>query len=285
MTLFGGDSLAVSYQNMAVSPGFARGALKRLAEYQANECNDWKDAQPGTIIHEIHFGELAHFNIIPFTPYYGTADTTILYLIVLSEIYRWTGDVELLKEYQKVAEACLNWIDHYGDLNGDGFQEYKTFSSPGYENMGWKDAQNAVVYADGNQVKQPKALCELQGYAYDAKIRMSEIFKALDDEERAKILLQEAATLKKNFNRAFWMEDEGCYAYGLDPDKKQITSIASNAGQVLWSGIADQEKAERTARRLLQEDMWSGWGIRTLSSNNPAYNPYKTMEYGRILGT
>ena len=130
-------------------------------------------------MHEIRFGELAHFNIIPFTPYYGTADATILYLIVLSETYRWTGDIELLKEYRKVAEGCLDWIDHYGDLDGDGFQEYKTFSTPGYENMGWKDAQNAVVYADGSQVKQPKALCELQGYVYDAKTRMAEIFKAL----------------------------------------------------------------------------------------------------------
>lgn len=274
VTLFGRDSLTVSFQNMAVSPGFARGALKRLAEYQATERDDWHDAQPGKIMHELRFGELAHFNKIPFTPYYGTADATILYLIVLSETYRWTGDKQLLKEYQKVAQNCLDWIDHYGDLDGDGFQEYKTFSSPGYENMGWKDAADAVVYADGSQVKQPKALCELQAYVYDAKTRMAEVFQVLGDEARAKTLLQEAETLKQSFNQAFWMKKECCYAYGLDPHKEQITSIASNAGQVLWSGIADQEKAERTARRLLQEDMWSGWGIRTLSCNNPAYNPY-----------
>ena len=274
VTLFGRDSLTVSYQNMAVSPGFARGALKRLVEYQAKERDDWRDAQPGKIMHEIRFGELAHFHKVPFTPYYGTADATILYLIVLSETYRWTGVVDLLKEYQKAVEGCLDWIDHYGDLDGDGFQEYKTFSSRGYENMGWKDAQDAVVYADGGQVKQPKGLCELQGYVYDAKTRMAEVFQVLGDEARSKALLQQAETLKQKFNQAFWMEDEGCYAYGLDPHKKQITSIASNAGQVLWSGIADQEKAERTAKRLLQEDMWSGWGIRTLSSNNPAYNPY-----------
>src|SRR5579863_1484120 len=274
VTLFGRDSLTVSYQNMAVSSGFARGALKRLAEHQATERDDWRDAQPGKILHEIRFGELAHFHKVPFTPYYGTADATILYLIVLSEIYRWTGDIHLLKEYRKVAEGCLDWIDHYGDLDGDGFQEYKTFSTPGYENMGWKDAGNAVVYADGSQVKQPKALCELQGYVYDAKTRMVEVFQALGDEERATALQQQAETLKRNFNKKFWMEDEGCFAYGLDPHKKQITSIASNAGQCLWSGIADQEKAERTAKRLLRKDMWSGWGIRTLSSKNPAYNPY-----------
>jgi glycogen debranching enzyme len=265
--------LTVSYQNMTVSPGFARGALKRLAEHQAKERNDWLDAQPGKILHEMRFGELAHFHKIPFYPYYGTADATILYLIVLSETYRWTADVNLLKEYRQVAENCLKWIDESGDLDGDGFQEYKTFSSLGYANIGWKDAGNAVVYADGSLVKQPKGLCTLQGYVYDAKTRMAEVFGVLGDEARAKALQEQAETLKQKFNEAFWMEDEGCFAYGLDPHKKQITSIASNAGQVLWSGIADQDKAERTARRLLQEDMWSGWGIRTLSSKNPAYNP------------
>jgi glycogen debranching enzyme len=274
VTLFGRDSLTVSFQNMAVSAGFARGALKRLAQYQATERDDWRDAQPGKIMHEIRFGELAHFHEVPFTPYYGTADATILYLIVLSETYRWTGDVDLLKEYRKVAEACLDWIDNYGDLDGDGFQEYKTFSSLGYENLSWKDAGNAVVYADGSQVHQPKGLVELQGYVYDAKTRMAEVFQVLGDEQRAKALQQQAETLKRNFNKAFWMEKEGCFAYGLDPQKKQITSIASNAGQCLWSGIADPDKAARTAKRLLQEDMWSGWGIRTLSSKNPAYNPY-----------
>ncbi len=275
VTLFGRDSLTASFQNMLVSPGFARGALKRLAEYQASKRDDWRDAQPGKIMHEIRFGELAHFHQVPFTPYYGTADATILYLIVLSETYRWTGDIGLLKEYRKVIDGCLDWIDHYGDLDGDGFQEYKTFSTPGYDNMGWKDAGHAVVYADGTQVKQPKGLVELQGYVYDAKTRMAEVFQALGDTERAQALLQQARVLQHNFNQAFWMEDEGCFAYGLDPEKQQITSIASNAGQCLWGGIAEQEKAERTARRLLQEDMWSGWGIRTLSSKNPSYNPYE----------
>lgn len=274
VTLFGRDSLIVSLQTMMVSAGFAYGALKRLAEHQASERDDWRDAQPGKILHEMRFGELAHFHTTPFTPYYGTADATILYLLVLSETYRWTGNVSLLKDYRTVAESCLHWIDTYGDLDGDGFQEYQTFSSLGYENMGWKDAEDAVVYADGSQVKQPKALCELQGYVYDAKLRMAEVFQVLGDESRAHALRQEAEALKRTFNQTFWMEEAGYFAYGLDPQKKQITSIASNAGHCLWNGIADQEKAERTARRLLQEDMWSGWGIRTLSSKNPAYNPF-----------
>lgn len=274
VTLFGRDSLTVSYQNMLVSPDFARGALKRLAERQAEKRDDWLDAQPGKILHELRSGELAYFHIIPFYPYYGTADATILYLIVLSETYRWTGDVSLLKEYRQVAENCLDWIDHYGDLDGDGFQEYKTFSTPGFENMAWKDAGESVVYADGSQVKQPKGTCELQGYVYDAKIRMVEVFQALGDDARAQALQEQAETLKRKFNETFWMPDEDCYAFALDPHKKLATSVASNAGQCLWGGIADQDKAERTARRLLQEDMWSGWGIRTLSSKNPAYNPY-----------
>ena len=274
VTLFGRDSLTVSFQNMAVSPDFARGALHWLAKYQAKERDDWREAQPGKIMHELRFGELAHFNKVPFTPFYATADATILYLIVLSELYRWTGDVGVLKEYRQVVENCLQWIDHYGDLDGDGFQEYKSFSSYFYENVSWKDAVDAVVYANGKQVKQPKGLVELQGYVYDAKTRMAEVFAVLGDEKRAKELLLQAETLKQKFNEAFWMEDEGCYAYGLDPDKKQISSIASNAGQCLWGGIADHDKAVRTAKRLLQEDMWSGWGIRTLSSKNPAYNPY-----------
>jgi glycogen debranching enzyme len=275
VTLFGRDSLTVSFQNMAVSPGFARGALTRLAEYQATERDDWREAQPGKIMHEIRFGELAHFHKIPFTPFYATADATILYLIVLSEAFRWTGDIELLKKFRQTAENCLDWIDHFGDLDGDGFQEYKAFSSYHYNNMGWKDAADAVVYADGTQVKQPKGLCELQGYVYDAKTRMAEAFQALGDNERAKALLAQAETLKSKFNQVFWMEDEECYAYGLDPEKKLITSIASNAGQCLWSGIADRDKAQRVAQRLLQEDMWSGWGIRTLSAKNPAFNPYQ----------
>ena len=259
VTLFGRDSLTVSYQNMMVSPDFARGALKRLAEYQAKERDDWRDAQPGKIMHELRSGELAHFHTIPFYPYYGTADATIWYLLVLSETYRWTGDLALLKEYRQVAEDCLAWIDTYGDLDGDGFQEYKTFSTPGYENLGWKDASEAVVYADGSQVKQPKGTCELQGYVYDAKLRMAEVFQALGDEARAQTLCAQAEELKRKFNQTYWLEDEGCYAYALDPEKKLATSIASNAGQCLWSGIAEPEKAARTAKRLLQEDMFSGW--------------------------
>src|SRR5262249_52026529 len=185
VTLFGRDSLIVSLQNMSVAPGFARGALTRLAQYQARERDDWRDAQPGKILHEIRFGELAHFHSIPFTPYYGTADATILYPIVLSETYRWTGNPQLFREHLAAAEACLRWIDESGDLDGDGFQEYKTSSTQGYQNQGWKDSWDAVVYADGTQVQQPKGTCELQGYAFDAKLRMAELYEVLDNATRA----------------------------------------------------------------------------------------------------
>jgi glycogen debranching enzyme len=272
-TLFGRDSLTVSYQNMAISTGFALGALKRLAEFQATERDDWTDAQPGKIMHEIRFGDLTHFHKIPFTPFYATADATILYLIVLSEAYRWTANKKLLTDHRDVIAKCLHWIDHYGDKDGDGFQEYETYSSYHYENVSWKDASDAVVYADGSQVKQPKGTCELQGYVYDAKTRMAEIFETLGEQPRAQALRQQAQELKRRFNQVFWMEDEGCYAFALDPEKQLATSVASNTGHCLWSGIADAEKAARVARRLLQEDMWSGWGIRTLSSKNRAYNP------------
>ncbi len=225
VTLFGRDSLIVSLQNTSVSTGFARGALKRLAQYQATERDDYPDAQPGKILHEMRFGELAHFRAIPHTPYYGTADATILYLLVLSESYRWTGDMNLLREYRKVAEGCLDWIDHNGDLDGDGFQEYKTYSPLGYENVNWKDSGDSVVYADGSQVKQPKGTCELQGYVYDAKVRMAEIFSALGDEARAQALLQQAETLKRRFQEVYWMEQEGRLSGALSPRREHSPGL------------------------------------------------------------
>ncbi|HET8632338.1 MAG TPA: glycogen debranching N-terminal domain-containing protein, partial [Thermomicrobiales bacterium] len=274
VTLFGRDSLLVSLQNMAVHAPCARGALKKLAQHQATERDDWRDAQPGKIPHELRVGELAHFHKIPHTPYYGTADATILYLIVLHEGWKWLGDEMLLREYRDVALRCLEWIDRHGDLDGDGFQEYQTYSHQGYENMGWKDAGDAVVYPDGSQVKQPKALAELQGYVFDARLRMAEAFEALGEPERAAELRRQAADLQRRFEAAFWCEDLGCYAYGLDPDKRPIATVASNAGHCLWSGIAGPEHAARVVRRLMQPDLWSGWGIRTLSAQNPAYDPF-----------
>jgi glycogen debranching enzyme len=274
VTIFGRDSLIVSLQCMMVSPGLARGALKKLADYQAVEIDDWRDAQPGKILHEIRFGELAHFHRIPHTPYYGTADATPLYLIALHETWKWLGDNALLREYREAALRCLEWIDRYGDIDGDGFQEYQTRSKQGYENVGWKDAGDAVVYPDGTQVKQPKALCELQGYVFDAWMRMAEVFTVLGDEQRAASLRRKAADLQARFEQHFWCEDIGFYAFALDPDKQPVRTITSNAGHLLWSGIASREHAAQVVKRLFEPDMWSGWGIRTLSTHNRAYNPF-----------
>jgi glycogen debranching enzyme len=274
VTVFGRDSLMASLQNMLVNPGFARGTLRMLAQYQAADQDDWRDAEPGKMPHEIRFGELAHFKKVPHTPYYGTADATPLYLVVLHEAWKWSGDAQLLRTYESVARRCLEWIDRYGDLDGDGFQEYRTRSSVGYENVGWKDASDAIVYPDGRQVAQPKALCELQGYVFDAWMRTAEVFDVLGGREAAAELRRKAAALRARFEERFWCEEIGCYAFGLDREKQPIATIASNAGHCLCSGIASRGHAARVVQRLLQPDMWSGWGIRTLSARNPAYNPF-----------
>jgi len=274
VAIFGRDSLVASLQNMMVHAGFARGALEKLAELQATAMDDERDAEPGKIPHELRVGELAHFGLIPHTPYYGTADATPLYLIVLHEAWKWLGDATLLRTHRETALRCLDWIDRYGDLDGDGFQEYRTRSGKGYDNMGWKDAGDAVVYPDGRQVAQPKALCELQGYVFDAWMRMAEVFDALDEPERAAGLRTKARALQRAFEASFWCEDLGFYAFGLDRDKRPIRTIASNAGHCLWSGIASPDRAARVVRRFFERDLWSGWGIRTLSAANPAYNPF-----------
>jgi len=172
------------------------------------------------------------------------------------------------------AERCLAWIDGYGDRDGDGFQEYETRSAVGYENMGWKDAGDSMVYPDGSLVKGPKALCELQGYVFDAWLRMAEIFDALGKQGAAQKLRAKAAALFERFNEVFWDEDSGFYAVALDGDKRKVLTVASNPGHCLWSGIVPAERARKVVERLMKPDMWSGWGIRTLSALNPAFNPY-----------
>jgi glycogen debranching enzyme len=271
---FGRDSLIVSLQNVLIYPEFARGSLEILGSLQAKEDDPYRDAEPGKILHELRYGELAHFKLVPHTPYYGTADATPLYLIALHATWRATGDTSMLEKHLPTAEGCLAWIDKYGDRDGDGFQEYQTRSPVGYENMGWKDSGDAVMYPDGSLVKGPKALCELQGYVYDAWRRMAEVFDALGKPERASELRTKAAALFARFNEVFWDEDLGFYAYTLDGNKKKVLSVASNAGHCLWSGIVPVERAKKVVERLMASDMWTGWGIRTLSADHAAFNPY-----------
>jgi glycogen debranching enzyme len=274
VALFGRDSLIASLQNMLVSAPFARGALQRLADYQATAIDDWRDAEPGKIPHELRVGELAFLHKVPHTPYYGTADATLLYPIVLHEAWKWTGDEALIRTHLETARRCLAWADNYGDIDADGFQEYRTRSNQGYENMGWKDSGDAVVYPDGSQVRQPKGLVELQGYTFDAKMRMAEIFEAVGEQDHAAELRIAAARLRQQFEDAFWCDDLGFYAFGLDPHKQPIKTLASNVGHCLWSGLPSPDRAAQVVHRFLEPDFWSGWGIRTLPSSHPAYNPY-----------
>jgi glycogen debranching enzyme len=274
VALFGRDTLIASLQTIIVYPEFAAGALEVLGHYQATERDDYRDAEPGKILHELRYGELAHFKLIPHTPYYGTADATPLYLVALHSAWRATGDRSLIERNLTCAEACLTWIDAYGDRDGDGFQEYETRSPAGYENMAWKDSGDAVMYPDGTLVRGPKALCELQGYVYDAWLRMAEIYDVLGNGVSAAALRKKAAVLFKKFNEDFWDEETDFYAFALDGEKKKVLSIASNAGHCLWSGIVAPERAGAVVKRLMRDDMRSGWGIRTLSADHPSFNPY-----------
>ncbi len=274
VTLFGRDSLVVSMLSISGFPEFAVGALHRLAGFQATDDNPEQDKEPGKIPHELRFGELAELGLVPFAPYYGTADATALFIIVLSYAYQWTGQKRLLERYRKNAEAALAWITDYGDLDGDGYQEYRSRSKRGLYNQGWKDSGIAILHEDGSIAGVPLALCELQGYAFDAMLRIAEMYEVWGDPERAEEMRGRARTLHERFNNDFWWESEGTYYLGLDGDKKPIRSVASNAGHCLASGIVPPERATRVVDRLMAPDMWSGWGIRTLSADHAGYNPY-----------
>jgi glycogen debranching enzyme len=259
---------------MSGHPEFAVGALRRLARLQATEDDPERDMEPGKIPHEVRHGELAKLGILPFTPYYGTHDATSLFVIVLSHLFHWLGDVDVLRRYLPNVEAAMAWIDRWGDRDDDGLQEYKTRSSHGYYNQAWKDAGDAIQHADGTLAPLPLAVCELQGYAYDAKVRLADIYDRLDRPRDARRLRSQAARLFDQVNEQLWWEEEGTYYLGLDGSKKPIKSVASNAGHLLFSGIVPPERAGRVVARLMADDLWSGWGIRTLSSEHPGYNPF-----------
>jgi len=273
-TLFGRDSIIASYQALGLNPQLAIDTLRVLARYQGTEYNDWRDEEPGKILHELRTGEMTRSGEMPFGPYYGSVDATPLFLILLSETYNWTADDELMRELLPAAYRALDWIDRYGDLDGDGFQEYRTRSSHGYYNQGWKDAGDAIPMADGTLAELPIATCELQGYAYDAKLRLADLYDVLDRTEAAARLRLEAKRLYQQFNDRFWWEAEGTYYLAFDGQKRPVESVASNAGHLLASGIVPPERAARLVARLMAGDMWSGWGIRTLSSDHVAYNPF-----------
>jgi glycogen debranching enzyme len=270
---FGRDSLLTACESLMINPEVARGTLNALAQLQARADEPWRDAEPGKVLHELRVGELARTGQVPHTPYYGTVDATPLFLMVVGEYYRWTGDLETVAALRPALEAALEWIDVWGDRDRDGFIEYERRSPAGLVNQGWKDSLDAVVHADGSLAEGPIALAEAQGYVYEGKLRAAEVFDALGEADRADELRDQALVLRDAFNEAFWDPEEGFVVLALDGRKRQVRSVTSNAGHCLYCGIVDPEKASGVAERLMAPDMYSGWGIRTLSGRSPAYNP------------
>jgi glycogen debranching enzyme len=270
---FGRDSLLSAYEALLLNPGIARETLKVLAALRAREDEPWRDAEPGKILHELRAGELARAGLIPHTPYYGSVDATALFVMLAAAYFRWTGDLETLAALHPALDAALEWMDRYGDLDGDGFVEYQRRSPAGLENQGWKDSHDSVVHADGSLADGPIALVEVQGYVHLAKLRIAEVYEALGQPDRARELRKQADMLREQFNQAFWMPREGFFALALDGRKHQVQSVTSNPGHCLYCDIVDQDKAGAVTERLMAEDMFSGWGIRTLAASSRAYNP------------
>jgi glycogen debranching enzyme len=275
MTVFGRDSLITSYQSLPFTPELAKTTLRVLGALQGQREDDFRDEEPGRILHEIRFGELVRFGERPHSPYFGASDTTPLYLVLLDEYERWTGDADLVRELEPNARAALDWIDRYGDRDGDGYVEYERRNQEtGLENQCWKDSWNSILFADGSMSKLPRATCEIQGFVYDAKLRTARLAREFwGDEELADRLEREADELKRRFNEDFWIEEREYFAIALDGDKRQVDSITSNPGQLLWSGIVDEDKADAVVRHLISDALFSGWGIRTMAEGEGAYNP------------
>jgi glycogen debranching enzyme len=274
MALFGRDSLIISYQALPFDASLAAATLQSLAALQATDVDDFRDAEPGKILHELRWGEVARFDELPMSPYYGSHDSTPLFLVLLDEYERWTGDLSLVRRLEGAARAAAGWIERFGDLDGDGLLEYRARSPRGLTNQLWKDSGNSVQFADGRLAEPPIAACEVQGYAYDACLRTARLARvAWADEGLAARLEARAYALRREVNEAFWSEERGHYVLALDGGKRQVDSLTSNTGHLLWSGIVDEERATAAAERLLAPDMFSGWGVRTLSAANTGYNP------------
>jgi glycogen debranching enzyme len=272
-TVFGRDSIITSLQTLALNPQLARDTLRYLARRQGVKEDAFTEEEPGKIMHELRRGEMARSGEIPHVPYFGTVDATPLWLVLLHETWRWTGDAELVEELLPNAERAIAWIDRYGDLDGDGFVEYAGHSAKGLLNQGWKDSADGVPWPDGRVPEPPIALVEVQGYVHDAKVRMADLLQTFGEYGRAEVLRDEAAAMQAAIRQRFWLEDLGTFALALDGAKRPLPTVASNAGHLLWSRVPTPEQAARLAGRLLAADLFSGWGIRTLSTLHPAFNP------------
>ncbi|MEV0459312.1 amylo-alpha-1,6-glucosidase [Catellatospora methionotrophica] len=274
MALFGRDSLITAFQALPFQPRLAATTLEALAMVQATASDDFRDADPGKIPHELRHGELTFTGRTPHSPYYGTHDATLLFLILLDEYERWTADTALVRRLEPAARAAVAWMRGPADPDGDGYLEYRTRSSQGLVNQCWKDSWNSIMFADGKVAEPPIATCEIQGYAYDARIRTARLARDVwHDPAFADQLEDEAAALRERFNTDFWIAERGHFALALDGGKRQVDAATSNIGHLLWSGIVDDEHAEATVALLLDPKMSSGWGIRTMSSADHGYNP------------
>jgi glycogen debranching enzyme len=275
MALFGRDSLITSFQALPYLPELAATTLRVLAARQARGRDDFHEQEPGKILHELRFGELTARGERPHSPYFGTADATPLFLVLLDEYHRWSGDDELVRTLEPHARAALAWIEDSGDADGDGYVEYACRNpATGLANQCWKDSWNAIQFADGTLARGPIATCEIQGYVYDARRRSARLARNVwDDEAFAGRLERQAADLRESFHRDFWMPERGCHALALDGEKRQVDSLTSNIGHLLWSGLLNEGEAAATAEQLLDEQLYSGWGVRTLGAREAGYNP------------
>ena len=271
-TLFGRDSLISAFQTLAFNPDIARASLDLLGRMQGVERDERRDEEPGKILHELRRGEMARTGEIPFSRYYGSIDSTPLYLMLAAEYWRWTGDRAFLRRLGPVLEAGLTWLKTFGDRDGDGYLEYYREGEGGLINQGWKDSGDAIRDGEGRLARPPIALVEVQAYAYAAKLGLARLAADHDDPSRAARLRAEAEALRRQFNRDFWMA-KGTYALALDADKRQADSVSSNPGHALWAGIVPLSRARRVADRLMQPDVFTGWGVRTLADSEPAFNP------------
>jgi glycogen debranching enzyme len=270
---FGRDSLIASRQLLPFNSGIVASTLRYLASVQGTQVDPWRDEEPGKIVHEIRFGEMARSNVVPHSRYYGTVDATPLYVLLMADYLEWTGDDALFNDLRESIDAALGWIDDWGDSNDDGFIDYQRRSERGLQNQGWKDSDNSLQRMDGGPISGPIALVEVQGYVYAAKQGIADAYERGGDPDRAAALRQQATAMRERIEERFWMPDRGYYAEAIDGTGRQIASMSSNQAHLLCCGVPSPERAHSVVKRLFAPDTFSGWGIRTLSSEMPHYNP------------